>query len=519
MMESPQVAAAACRRFVRQTIGHSHTRNPLSASLFRKPIAGLALILAALAGFLIWKLLFPRWHSLPPVRSIAVLPLVNSSRDPVQEYFAESATDGLTAELAKISALRVISRNSARTFKGTAKPETQIARELQVDGLVEGSVRREEREVYVAIRLVDGRTGRQLWSSSYLRDLAGVQQLQGDMARDLAHQAGVQLTSAEKARFNQIHRVDPEAVELYLEGMEKLKKQDPRLAIDLLRLAIRKDANYAAAHAALADCYGRMGDRGEQAYAEAFALQKAEALRAIELDDSHPEPHLSLAMAAMNESWDWATAKQELDRALALGPNSADVHTALATYYQRIGLTKRGIEEAQIALKLDPVFLRPTAGLAYQYYFDRQYDKALEQIQRAIATHMNSDLFLSPLAVIHVELGDYSTAILELKQHGDAPHSLGHLGNAYARAGHSTEALAIIERLKQHIEVSGIGWYEVALIYAGLHQNEKAFEWLEKAYRAHDKGVTYILIDPCIDPLRGDPRLLDLERRIGFPRE
>lgn len=481
-------------------------------------LVGFGIAILGLSALLVWKLVFPtRAHSLPPIRSLAVLPLVNASTDPRQEYFAEGETDGLTAELAQISGLRVISRHSAQTFKGTGKPAAQIAQELNVDGLIEGSVRREQNQIRTTIRLIDGRIGREVWIRSYERSVGDIQQLQADMAHAIVDQLGIELTSAEKARFNRIHRVDPEAVDLYLEGMQRLRNVGNRPAIELFRLATDKDPYYAAAHAALSDCYGRMGEAGVLSYSEAFAKQKAEAMRAIELDDSRPEPHLSLAFAALNESWDWATTKRELDRALALGPNSAEVHWDLALYYERIGQTKRAVEEGKIAAVLDPLSPSSYVTLAFHYYFDRQYDQALAQIQHAADAHATPDQILFPLGDINAERGDYERAIREFEQIGDLPHALGHMANAYARSGDSTAALKIIDRLKEHIEISGIGRYEVAIVYAGLHQNDKAFEWLEKAYQSRDKGITYILIDPCLDPVRNDPRLKDLARRVGFP--
>jgi tetratricopeptide (TPR) repeat protein len=262
-----------------------------------------------------------------------------------------------------------------------------------------------------------------------------------------------------------------------------------------------------------------MGEAGWMPYAEAFANQKAEALKAIELDDSRPGPHLALANAAMNQNWDWATQKSELDRALALGPNSAEVHAAYANYLERIGLTKRAVEESQTALRLDPVSSRSFMNLAFHYYFDRQYDLAMEQMRRAAELQASPAEILFPMGDIYVEKGDYYDAIREFERLGEVPHALGHMGNVYARQGDTPRALYIVEKLKTHVEVSGIGRYEIAIIYAGLKQNDNAFEWLEKAFEAHDKGVTYLLIDPCLDPLRTDPRFQNLVKRVGFPRE
>ena len=476
----------------------------------------LGLVLLALTSF--WG--FHRWRNPQAdhqIRSIAILPLVNLSGDPAQEYFADGMTEELTTGLGQIGSLRVISRTSTMAYKGTKKTLPEIARELHVDGIVEGSIKREGNRVRITTQLIDSSTDQHIWAQSYDRDLTSVLQLQSDVAHAIANQVRIELSPQQQARFNRTQHVNPEAVELYLQAIDRLNTGDPRTAVDLLQRAVEKDPEYAPAHASLANAYGWMGEAGWMPYAEAFTLQKSEALKAIALDDSRPEPHLELSVAAMNQSWDWATQSKELRHALELNPNAANVHWAYAGYLERVGRAPEAIAEARLALQLDPVSSRSFMNIGFIYYFDHQYDQALTQMQRAAVLHAEQAEILFPLGDIYVEKGLYDQGIQEFLKLGDAPHALGHLANAYARQGRIVEARAILPKLKEHIDKTGIGRYEMALVYVGLKDNDNAFEWLEKAFEARDKGLTYLKIDPCLDPLRSDPRFQNLIKRVGLP--
>jgi TolB-like protein/Tfp pilus assembly protein PilF len=451
------------------------------------------------------------------IRSIAILPLVNLSGDPSQEYFADGMTEELIEELGRVPTLRVISRTSVMTYKGTNKKIPEIARELQVDGIIEGSIGREGNRVRINAQLVDSRLDKNIWTHSYDRDLTSVLELQSDVARAITDQIQIELTPQQQAQLKRTQQINPETVELYLKAMERMNSGDPKSAIDLFRGAIDKDPAYAPAHAGLANAYGWMGEAGWMSYSEAFSQQKAEALKAIQLDDSRPEPHLDLGAAAMNQSWDWDTQRKELQRALELSPNAAAVHWAYANYLNRVGLAADAVAQAKLAIQLDPVSSRSYMSTSFIYYYARQYDQALAQIQKAVALHPDPAEVFFPLGVIYAEKGQYDQAIQEFQRLGNVPHALGHMGNAYARAGRTSQAREIIPKLKTHVDTSGIGRYEIALVYAGLHENDKAFEWLEKAYQVRDKGLTYLKADPCLDPLRDDPRFHPLLQRVGFP--
>jgi TolB-like protein len=478
-------------------------------------LAALALIAAiGYIGFKVW----PRRSPLEPEHhAIAVLPLQNLSGDPRQDYFADSMTEELIADLGQVSASRVISRTSTMTYKGTTKTLPQIARQLGVDTVVEGSVLRQGDQVRITAQLIDARTDHHLWARSYVRDLNDVLTLQAEVARAIADQIRIAVTPEERARLARPRTVDPEAQELYLQGMQALDTGNPGNAIGYFQKALDKDPNYAQAHAALADSYGWMGEAGWMPYSEAFPKEKAAAIKAIALDEALPEGHVQLAHAAMNLDWDWATEGKEFKRALELNPNSAAVRWAYSNYLERMGRLPEAISELQLALQLDPLSSRAYHNTAFGYYFARQYDQALLQMQHASALRHEPAELIFPLAVIYVEKGMYEEAIQQFQKLDDQPHALGHMGNAYARMRREAEAREMISKLQKHVQNTGVGRYEIALVYAGLGEKDEAFAWLEKSFVARDKGLTYLKIDPCLDPLRSDSRFQDMVRRVGLP--
>ncbi len=452
------------------------------------------------------------------IRSIAVLPLENFSGDPKQEYFADGITEELITELGKISALRVISRTSAMTYKGTKKTLPEIARELKVDAVVEGSVERENNQVRITAQLIDARTDRHLWANSYVRDQTNILSLQDEVAEAIADAISVELTPQERIRLEQARPVKWETEEMYLQGMQRMNNTDYKGAFTFLERAIDSNPNYAPAHAAMARVYEFMGDGGLLPSAVAYSKQKVEALKAIELDSNLAEAHAGLASASMKLDWDWRTAESEYERALELNPNSAPVYWEYTNYLYYVGRTHDAVAESNLALQHDPVAsLGPFyAGVAY--YFDRQYDRALEMFRLTYGPDTTIPLIQFYLGDVYTETGKYEEAIAAFQKAGSSPYDLGHIGNAYARWGRKSEARAIIPRLEKAVSAQGMGRYEIAMIYAGLGEKDEAFNWLEKAFAAHDKGLMYLKIDPTLDPLRTDPRFAALVRRVGLPQ-
>ena len=479
---------------------------------FVVPAAAALLGIATLSGVLFWKSQIPA----ESIRSLAVLPLANYSGDPKQDYFADGMTETLITELGQISSLRVISRTSSMVYKGTQKTIPQIARELSVDAIIEGSVEREGNRVRITTQLINARTDQHIWAHTYDRDMTDSLALQSEVAETIAHQISAEVTPAESARLNRNQRVDPQALELYMRGMQQFDGVTPKDAIDYFQQAVNKDPQFTLAHAALAEAYGWAGEAGRMPYAQAFANQRAEALKAIALDDSSPEAHVQLALAALDQNWDWITCRNELERAKAANPNSTSVHWNYALYMLRTGHPEEAISEATIALERDPVSGHAYFQRSFVYYFARRYDDALDDVQRAARLPHPPKEFYFALGDIYVEKHMYEEATQKFKDL-EGPHALGHLGNIYAREGKTAEAENIISQLKREVERSGIGRYEIALIYAALGEKDNAFSWLETAFQSRDKGILYLKIDPCVDSLRSDPRFQKLIARAGFP--
>jgi len=490
-----------------------------NAHATRRLVAIIAVVIAlivivAYAGFRGW---FTGPSAKPQFRSIAILPLQNLSEDPKQDYFADGMTEELTVDLGQVSALRVTSRTSAMNYRNSKKSVPDIARELNVDGVVEGSVVREGDEVRITAQLIDAKSDHHIWARSYTRGIGSILTLQREVAQEIADAISVEVSPQEKARLQRTSSVDIEAQDLYLLGAHLVSVGDPQQARDYFQKAIEKDPNFAQAYAALSHTYALLGGDGLIPYMEAFSKAKASAMKAIQLDEGLSDGHLALADAVANLDWDWGTQEHELKRALELNPSGASAHWSYAFALEKLGRTDEALVQLRIMQQLDPVSSQSAAETVEVEYYARHYDTAMDHLRRLDAANPQRVLLGFWFGVINREKGLYQDSVRAFLTVGDHPHALGHMGNAYARWGRVTEARALIPRLQDHIRKNGIGTYEVSLIYAGLGDKDSAFEWLEKASEVRDKGLTFLKVDPCLDPLRSDPRFPALLRRVGFP--
>ncbi|MGO8757469.1 MAG: TPR end-of-group domain-containing protein [Terracidiphilus sp.] len=496
--------------------GHTPVARPTRGRWYALAGVLLACILVAL-------LLFVNLRKKPSpsvasrgIHSIAILPLENLSGIREQDYFADGMTEELINDLGQVSTLRVISLTSSMSYKGTKKNLPQIAHELSVDGVVEGGILRDGNQVRVSVQLIDAGTDRPIWAHTYVRDLNSVLPWQGEVAEAIAEEISTEVTPQEQARLVRKRSVDPEAQDFYLHGIRLREADECKDAIDFFNRAIARDPAYAEAHSALASCYGMLGESGRMPYEDAFSRQKAEALKAIELDESLSEAHAELANTAMTLDWDWPTAEAEFHRALQLNPNSAPSHEKYAFYLVRTGHIREAVNEIERSLDLDPVSGSTFHAEGFIYYFTRQYDQALTVTRTVQGLKINLTDWSFLLGDLYAEKGMYQQSIGAFLKSGDGPYTLGHLGNAYARAGQVAAAKRCISELQQRVKKYGVGRYEIALVYAGIGDKDSAFAWLEDAYRAHDVGLVYLKVDPCLDPLRSDPRFDDLLRRVGL---
>ena len=484
---------------------------------------GLALFLA-LTIALSW--IFGPWgRSSPTIRSLAVLPLENISGDASQEFFADGMTDELITDLGKITTLRVISRTSAMAYKRTRKPLAEIARELNVEAVVEGSVVRSGDYVRITAQLIEAPADRQLWAESFEGDLRDTLALQRSVARTIAGQIRGTLDGQEQAALDKSKAVNPEAYEAYLKGRYFWSKRSGdglRKAIAYFSHAIEADPNYAEAYSGLADAYALSGDweYGVLSPQEAFGQARAAATKALTLDDSLGEAHTSLAFALDLYGWDWQAAEKEYEQAIKLSPGYSTLHLWYAWHLMVVGRTSEGILELRKAESLDPLSLIVGADLADALCIARLYGESVEQSRKTLELDPN-------FAVGHYELGQalvqkqrVDEAIVEFQKaialsgHSGAFDS--NLAYAYAVSGQKDEATKILAELAATSDKNHSADANIALIYVGLGDNDQAMIWLEKAYETRFNPS--ILLRPAWDPLRSDARFKDLRRRIGLPQ-
>jgi len=458
------------------------------------------------------------------IRSLAVLPLENLSRDPEQEYFADGMTDQLITDLAKISALKVISRTSVMQYKGARKPVPQIAQELGVDAVVEGSVQRAGDRVRISAQLIDARADQHLWARSYERDLRDVLVLQDEVAGAIANELKIELTSRGQVRLASSRPVDPEAYETYLKGRyysSKRTEKDLKKSIEYFQQAIKKDPDYAPAYSGMADAYTLLGYRGILPSNEALPRGKAAALKAVELDDSLAEAHASLAFIAETHEWDWATAEREYKRALELNPGYAAGHNWYAGYLMYVGRFEEGIVEAKRARDLDPLSLPVNNALAGRLLLAGREKEAIEQSQKTLEMDPNFAPAHNELGWAYLRKGMNEEAIAEFRKEaalsGSDPDESIDLGYAYAVVGKRDEAKRILAKLKRKRERSFVPPTALGIISGALGEKDEAFAWLEKAYELRDPQLTYLKVGRRYTPLHSDPRFQDLLRRMGLP--
>jgi TolB-like protein/predicted Ser/Thr protein kinase len=460
----------------------------------------------------------------PKIESIAVLPLENLSGDPEQDYFADGMTEALIAELGQIGSLRVISRTSAMRYKKTDKPLPQIAKELNVDAVIEGSVLRAGDKVRITAQLIGAVPERHLWARSYERDLRDVLSLQSEVARAIADEIKANVTPDVQARLASARPVNPEAYRLYLLGRFHWNKRTEggfKSAIDEFQRALEIDPGYALAYAGLADSYVQLSDWGFMAPKEAYPRGKAAARKAVEIDPSRAEAHTSLAVAYHYYDWDWAACEKEFQRAIELNPNYAWAHHWYGEYLSSMGRHQEGIAEAVKALELDP--LSPIIGVsaAGDFYFARRYDEAIRQMQSVLQVFPEFPAAYGRLGACYETKGLYEEALTAYEKAellgGASSQEVAAMRRAYAKGGMRGYYLWDLGRMKEGSKNRYMPPSRFATVYGKLGERNQAMAWLEKAYEDRDPHLRRLQIDPDFDPLRSDPRFQDLLRRMNFP--
>lgn len=517
----------ALRDQVEQAIHRHAPARHMAASFRWRPMAGALGVIAALlvgSSYFVWRALSEAAPPLGRIESLAVLPFENLSGDPEQEYFADGMTEELISSLAKIKALKVISRTSVMRYKGARKPLPEIARELGVDAVVEGTVRRSEDRVRITTQLIEAASDRHLWAEGYERDLRDVLALQSDVARSIAHEVRAVLTPQEQFRLASARRVKPEAYEAYLKGRyhwNKRAEEGFRRAIGYFERAIEEDPADARPYSGLADAYSMLGSYSLSPLAETFPKARAAAMKALEIDDTLAEAHTSLAWVRLAFDWDWTGAAHEFERAIELDPSYATAHHWYSYYLAATGQLNSAVESVRRAERLDPLSLSISKSVGLMLSLLGEYNQAEEHLRRGIEMEPGFADAHIRLGWVLFRKGENEEAIAEFQKaidlSGESTEYLAALGTAYARYGERNKARKLIEDLKRLSKGTFVAGSHVASIYAELGENDLAFRWLEKAYEERDSNLSLINLHAGLDRLRSDSRFAHLLRRIGLP--
>lgn len=459
------------------------------------------------------------------IQTLAVLPLQNLSRDPEQDYLAQGMTEELTTDLAQIVALRVISSTSSMKYKGTKKSLPEIARELKVDAILEGSVQRSGDHIRITAQLVDATQDQHIWAKTYDRDLQDILALENEVARAVAAEIQVQLTPRQAKRLATAPTVNRDAYEAYLKGRYFWSRRNPadlKKALACFQLASSVQPDFAPAFAGLADTYSLLGSAGFDVLPRAEAAQKARAAakRALELDDGMAEAHASMGFVLYSYDWNWTAAEKEFKQAILLNPSYATAREWYSEYLNDFGRNHESLSEAEAALALDPISVLANQFVARAHYFARRFDQAIESSRKALELDPNFSIAHLRLGRSYAAEGKYGNALTEFREYGrlsgDESLATASIANALARSGDrpgSMQALAHLSALAKQKPVPAICF---ALAYIGLGHQRQALTWLDKAFEEHSDFLLVLRVDPLFDSERSDPHFQQLIVRVGL---
>ena len=486
------------------------------------------LVVFAASGFFLWSRARSRTQPSNQRLMLAVLPFQNLTGDTSQEYLSDGLTEEMIAQLGHVEPdhLGVIARTSVMHYKNKEEPLAQIARELGVQYVLEGSVRRDSNKVRITAQLVQMRDQTPVWTEQYDRDLHNLLSLQGEIAQQIANE--IQITLGDHRNLiSPARRPAPsstsyEAYDLYLKGRYFWNKRTPEgleRAVECFQQAIEKDPNYAPAYAGLADAYAIISGYGVALPKDVMPKARAAAQRAIALDDKLAQAHASLAVIAQNYDWDWTTAETQYRRAIELDPNYATAHHWYAEYLALLGRFDQAFAEIARARELDPLSLIMAADNGAILYFSRQYDRSIDQFRAVLDMEPNFPR-AQMLAFAFAQEGRYPDALAELDKWQEIQQTpWSHSIRAYVlgRSGQQAEARLEINKLER-TTAETIDPLAFAVAYLGMNDKKRTLFWLEKAYAEHSASLTALKVDPIYDPIRGDPRFQDIRRRIHLAK-
>jgi len=512
-------------------LAHTISEHPGVPRWFTSRLAAaIAIVVVGLAALLVFTIharnVTTNQANATRSTSLVVLPLENLSGDKDQDYFADGMTDELIANLAKIRSLHVISRSTAMTYKGTRKPLSEIARELNVDAVVEGTVMRVGSRVRITAELVQVSTDHHLWADTYESQMGDVLALQNRVSAAIVNEIRINLTPEERERLAKTPAVAPEAYENYLKGLYYWnKRSDENLtrAIGYFERATQLDPNYALAYAGLSDCYAIISAEifGTMPASEAAPKAGAAAGRALELDPTLAEAQTSLATEKFNYEWDWSGAAQGFERAIGLNPSYATAYQRYSLYLIAIGRAQDSFAQIQKARELDPLSLSINFSLGWRLYMARQYDAAITQLKDTLEMDPSYELPHLVAGQAYEQKGNYALAIPELRKAVElsrgTPLMVSALAHAYARSGNRAEAEKLLAQLQAKSMNQYVSPYYFAIVCVGLGRTEEALDWLEKAFGDRSNGLVFLKVEPELDDLRSNSRFIALQQKLEFP--
>lgn len=476
------------------------------------------LVVAVAIGWFAYRQLHEKTHS--SVRSIAVLPLKNLSNDPEQEFLAEGLTDELITRLASLPGLKVISRTSSMQYKDSKKPLPEIAKELNVDAIVEGSVLRSAGRVRITAEFIHAKDDHHIWAQSYERNQRDIFALQSEVTSAIAESIQLKIAPETRQQLASVGAIDPEAHEEYIRGMQYWGKRtlaDFNTALECFQSAIKRDPNYAAAYAGLANTYALMGGYSYEAQGPYIVKARQAAQRALELDPRLADAHVALAVIAQNYDWDWPKAESEYRRAIELDANNATAHHWYAEFLSYHGRFEEALAESAEAEALDPLSLVIQTDRAAILFYARQYARSIEQFKAVLAKdplYARGHMIQYP----YIESGQFEVALRDAQQYYEAVRTRatkGQLGYALARKGDVHAAQSILKDLEQTADATTDPAAELS-VQLGLNDRDGAMKSLEHAYESHSNVISTLKVNPMYDPLRGDPRFAQLMKRVGL---